>query len=261
MKDCGVLYFLTAKDERSEPKVMKVHGSLLFRSLESLNKHMPDIKTVLFTNIDSVDWEGKGFDIVEKRYHPADVWSYKYECLLDTPFLKTIHMDCDTYVCGEFYEVFHMLDNVDFAAPFSPWYFTRKQFNVPKSFPELAGGFVAYNTNDKVYDLLKYAKKLIMERHRGCDEPYLRIALYEKNVKFSILPWEYNCVVLLPGFIMSRVKVIHGKIPDDDIEAIERSLFGEHPKLFTGENIIHCDRLGRKKYKMGLVEKRGHSYE
>lgn len=259
MEDCGVLYFLTSRgDERYEKKVIKVHGSLLTRSLKSLNKHMPDIKTVLFTNIDSVDWKSYGFDTVIHRYHPPDVWTYKYWCMMETPFHKTVHMDCDTYVCEGFYEVFHMLNKIDFAAPFSPWYFGRRTFDVPRSFPELAGGFLAYNSNDKVNNMLKYTKELIMSRRGGCDEPYLRKALYEMDIKFSVLPWEYNCVCLLPGFVMSKVKVIHGKI--DDIGPVERSMAVDGPKLFTGEKIIHCDRIGRKKYKMGLVEKRGHKY-
>lgn len=258
MKDCGVLYFLTAKDEGVEKRVIKIHGGLLKRSLESLNEHMPDIKTILFTNIDSVDWKSYGFDTVTHKYHPADVWTYKYECMMETPFSKTIHMDCDTYVCEGFYEVFHMLNNIDFAAPFSPWYFTRRVFDVPRSFPELAGGFIAYKSNNKVNNMLQYAKELIMSRSRGCDEPYLRKALYEMDIKFSVLPWEYNCVFLLPGFIMSSVKVIHGKVKD--VDPVERILIGDHPKLFTGEKVIHCDRIGRKKYKMGLTEKCGHDY-
>ncbi len=253
MKDCGILYFLTAND-KSEKKVIDVHGSLLIRSLESLNRHMSDVSTILFTNIDSVDWEGYGFDIVTYKYHPADIWTYKYECLLETPFSKTIHMDCDTYVCASFYEAFHMLDGVNFAAPFSPWYTRRRPYTVPISFPELAGGFIAYNSNDEVNKLLKYVKELVMSRNWGCDEPYLRKALYEMDVKFSVLPWEYNCVFLLPGFIVSNVKILHGKGKKDIVELLEKSMGSHGPKLFTGESIIHVDNVSYRKYKMGSVQ-------
>ncbi len=87
MKDCGVLYFLTAKEEDSD-KVLDTHYDLLIRSVKSLKKLMSDIPTVLYTNIDGVSWEGKGFDIVNYKYGPDDIWTYKYECLIDSPFLE-----------------------------------------------------------------------------------------------------------------------------------------------------------------------------
>jgi hypothetical protein len=260
MKNCGVLYFLTAGEEvRYKKKVKKSHGRLLVRSVETLKRHMKNIKTVLFTNVDIVNWKKFGLDTVVYKKGPADVWTYKYDCLLKTPFEKTVHLDCDTYICEDFYEVFHMLNNVDFAAPFSPWYFANKPLRVPRSFPELAGGFMAYNSNDKVNKVLEYTRKLVAARGSGCDEPYLRKALYDMDIKFSVLPWEYNCVVLLPGFILSKVKVLHGKMAD--IDSIEKSMTAEGPKLFTGEKVIHCDYVRKKTYKMGLVEKCGHDYE
>jgi len=256
-RDWGILYFLTVKPGSSEDRILDVHARLLFRSLKSVKKYMPDIRAVLFTDIDSIDWKDKGFDIVSYKKGSEDVWTYKYECMLDTPFERTIHMDCDTYVCDSFYEVFEMLDGVDFAAPFSPWYFGRRVFHVPRSFPELAGGFIAYNTNETTFDMLEEAKGLVMSRNGGCDEPYLRVALYESKIKFSVLPWEYNCVFLLPGMLMDKAKILHGKM--NDIEPVKRCLTGDGPKLFTGEKVIYCDRISRKKYKMGLVEFCGHN--
>jgi len=256
MKDCGVLYFLLAGD-LSEKKVMDTHGGLLARSLESLNRHMSDIPTILFTDIDSIDWLSYGFTTVAHKKEPVDVWTYKYECLLETPFAKTIHMDCDTYVCDPFYEVFQMLDRVNFAVPLSPWYARRMPHSVPKSFPEPAGGFMAYNLNDEVKKLLEYVKALVIRRKWGSDEPYLRRGLYELDVRFSTLTWEYNCVFWLPGFILSNVKILHGKCEKDIVELLEKNM-GEHgPKLFTGERVMHCDPVKKREHKIGLVEKYG----
>jgi len=257
-KNWGVLYFLTPKVGTSIERVLNVHGKLLLKSLDSLKVHMPDIEAVLFTSMDVGVWADKGFDkVIYKENVVQDVWTYKYECMLDTPFERTIHMDCDTYVCDSFYEVFEMLDGVDFAAPFSPWYFGKRIFHVPRAFPELAGGFIAYNTNRRTFDMLEEAKGLVMSRDGGCDEPYLRVALYESKVKFSVLPWEYNCVFLLPGILMNKAKVLHGKT--NDIDPVKRCLTGDGPKLFTGEKVIYCNRISRKKYKMGLVEFCGHN--
>ena len=80
--------------------------------------------------------------------------------------------------------------------------------------------------------------------------------MYESKIRFCILPWEYNCVFLLPGFVMDKVRVLHGKY--HDIEKIERNFMIDGFKLFTGEKLIYCDRIGRKKYEMGLVELCGH---
>lgn len=257
-KNWGVLYFLTVQDKDTVDRVVKIHGELLAKSVQSLKKHMPDVGSILFTDVKEVDWTSKGFDVVaHKNNTSGDVWTYKYECMLMTPFERTVHMDCDTYVCQPFYEVFEMLDNIDFAIPFSPWYFGKRQYHVPRSFPEPAGGFIAYNTNKRTFQMLEEAKELVENRGGGCDEPYLRVAMYESKLRFSILPWEYNCVFMLPGFVMDKVKVLHGKYKD--IEKVERCFMKEGFKIFTGEKVVHCDKISRKKYEMGLVEICGHN--
>ena len=255
MKDCGILYFLTAKKE-DEEGVLNTHKDLLIRSVKSLKKLMRDMPTALYTNIDGIDWKSYGFDIVNYKYGPDDIWTYKYECLIDSPFPRTIHMDCDTYVCKKFYEVFRMLDEIDIAAPFSPWYMIGGIHEVPASFPELAGGFMAYNATHKVRELFRYVRELVIDRQWGCDEPWLRKALYEMDIKFSVLPWEYNCVFLLPGFLVSSARVLHGKY--EDIESVEKIMAPRNPKFYTGETVIQCEKLGRRKYKVGSVEKCGY---
>ena len=254
MKDCGILYFLVAASKEWEERVMAGHGRYLLNSLESLRRHMPDISTALFTDIESVDWKKVyGFDIVNYTPSPSYMWDYKYKCLLETPFPKTIHMDCDTYVCDSFYEVFDMLDNIDIAIPISPIYFGRRTLGIPVSFPELACGFMAYNSSDKVKKMFEYTRELISARLGGCDEPYVRKALYEfTNVKHSVLPLEYNCVFWFPGFVQSKIKVLHGKTLHADI--IEKCFVGKHPRLYTGDSVINCDYVRRRRYTMGSVK-------
>jgi hypothetical protein len=258
-EDCGILYFLIAggRSKKFEKRVMWGYGKFLLHSVNSLRKHMPDISTALFTDIEGVDWSGEyGFDVVTHTIPDAEkyIWTYKYECLLKTPFSKTIHMDCDTYVCNSFYEVFDMLDNIDFAAPLSPAYFGKVPLDVPVSFPELAGGFMAYNSSDKVIKMLEHTKKMLSTRPRGCDEPYLRKALYQfTNVKHSVLPFEYNCVFWFPGYVMSKVRVLHGK--NFYPEVIEECFAGSpHPKLYSTDSIIYCDYIRRRTYNMGAVK-------
>lgn len=263
MNSRGILYFMTAKEKHRKhaEHIVSIHGGLLKRSLKTLRHHMKGVPAVLFTSFDSIDWKPYGFDKIIYKDNPGDIWEYKYDCLLDTPFERTIHMDCDTYICDNFSEVFKMMDGVDFAVPLSPWYlnFSRVFKHIPVSFPEPAGGFMAYKANDKVFDMFRYAKELISDRIGGCDEPYLRIAMYEKDVKFSILPWEYNCVFLLPGFLLRKPKVLHGKV--DRIKPIAKVMNANNlPKIYTGEKLIYCKKVGRKTYTMGRVEKCGHEF-
>ncbi len=273
MNKWGILYFLTSRrgvpsEEKSLPeqeRAVGTHSGFLKRSVESLRWYMKDISTVLFTDFDDVDWSSYGLDQVIYKEKTSDLWTYKYECLLETPFERTIHMDCDTYVCGEFYEVFEMLDGVDFAVTLSPWYFNFTvrglHDRVPISFPEPCGGFMAYNSNEKVFDFLKHTKDLVINREGGSDEPSLRIAMYEKDIKFAILPWEYNCVFLMPGYILREPKILHGKIDDEGVRSIIEGTFRNSlPKLFTGESLIHCHQIRKRTYKMGLVEKLGHKF-
>lgn len=245
MDNMSVVYFLWSPKRESDKWILETHGKYINNSILSLKKYV-NFPCILYSNIPNI----KDVNVDEVRYRDFynDVWTYKYDSLLETQSEKVLHLDCDTYACGNFTDIFRLLDKFDFVIPLSSWHInTRWEASIPKSFPELAGGLMLYRNNEKVRKLLEYTRELILNRRGGCDEPYLRKALYESDIRFAIIPLEYNCVFNRPGFLVDEVVVLHGKYTDLDreLKAIN-SLVG--PRLLTGDRIIKLKRIPGRKY-------------
>jgi len=243
----GVLYFVICKPGRPIGKVIETQYNLAVRSAKSLKVYMPHLPTTLFTNLDLSDLESDCFSNIIVTETPEDMWVYKYECLLKSPYDHTLHMDADTYICDDFSEVFDLLDGFDLVAPLSPYYCSLRLKEVPSCFPELAGGFVLWRKNKKTQDLLVRIKELVGNRTRKvADEPYIRKALYESDVRYAVIPWEYNCVTLVPGYLFSKVKVMHGRNKDiiKDTQIFNMSRF---PRIYTGETMFTLRRCRRRR--------------
>jgi len=254
----GVLYFVICKPGRPVEKAIKTQYNLAVRSANSLKVHMPHLPTTLFTNLDLSDLDSDCFSNIVVTETPEDMWTYKYECLLKSPYEHTLHMDADTYVCADFSEVFDLLDNFDLVAPLSPYYISLNLKEVPSCFPELAGGFMLWRKNKKTHDLLVRILELVQKQNRArrvADEPYIRKALYESNVRYAVIPWEYNCVCLLSGYLFSKVKIMHGRT--DIVEDAKILNMSEKPRIYTGETLFLL-RSCRRRRKFVEVDKAIH---
>ena len=255
--NAGVLYFVVNKPEQNVEKSIKEHYDLAVRSVKSLKTYMPHLSTTLFTNLDLKNLESDCFNNIVVTKTPKDMWSYKYKCLLNSPYEYTLHMDADTYVCDSFLEVFDLLNTFDFVAPLSPYYISLELNEVPSCFPELAGGFMLWRKNKKTQDLLTKILELVKHRaRRVADEPYIRKALYESDVRYAVIPWEYNCVCLVPGYLFSKVKVMHGRSRDiiGDTKIINQRT---SPRVFTGETLFQL-RPSKKRRKFVEVDRAVH---
>jgi len=257
----GVLYFVINKPERPVVKTIRKQYNLAVRSAKSLKVHMPHLSTTLFTNLDLSDLYSDCFNNIIVTKTPEDMWVYKYECLLNSPYEHTLHMDADTYVCADFSEVFDLLGSFDLVAPLSPYYCSLKLKEVPSCFPELAGGFILWRKNKKTQDLFVRIRELLLSRSLGArgvaDEPYIRKVLYESDVRYAIIPWEYNCVCLVPGYLFSKVKVMHGRTKDivKDAQIMNQRTT---PRVFTGETLFLLRPTKYKRRKIVEVDKAVH---
>ena len=244
----GVLYFLTSKGR----KVKKVkYTRLAVRSAESVKAQMPYLQTTIFTDFNIKKYEC--FDNVfhvEKRF--KDIWVYKYDCLLKSPYERTLHLDADTYMCDKIPEVFQALDRFDLVTTLSPHYgLGREPQKVARCFPEIAGGFLAWKKNAKMEKLWTDMKRLVPTRPKfRADEPVLRKVLYESDVRYAIIPWEYHCIYLTPGYLWSKVKVMHGKdigTNEDIVAAAKIMNENKNWRVFSGETLFQLRKAGRSK--------------
>jgi hypothetical protein len=203
------------------------------RSAQSFKAAMPEISIWLWSDLDP-----KRQDLFDKVVHiknPARSFEDKIRPLLESPFHKTIFLDTDTYVCGSLDDVYQILDRFDFAAAHPVLRVTRVQ-DLPDAFPEVNSGVMAFRSSDALQEVFKkwlqlYAKHVEVTGQLD-DQPPLRVALYESNLRIAILPPEYNLRTILPGAIgRGRVKVIHGR--QRNMKSVEAMLNNsQRPRVF-----------------------------
>jgi len=249
----GVLYFVIG-DRKGHYYDMAV------RSAGGIKKYMPELETVLFT--DKVGKEDRCFDeiVVTETPNMKNIWIYKYECFLNSPYEHTLHLDADTYICDGFPEVFEMLDRFDFVTCLSPHYgLNEKVKGVPTCFPEIAGGFMLWKNNYVMIELWNKIIELLPDKSwKRADEPTIRRAMYESNVRYAIVPWEYTCVYLQPGYLFGKVKIMHGKGKNIERDAeIFNQISGK--RVYSGSKLFRLENI-RRRY-MGLNETIPYSWE
>ena len=244
----GILYFIWQGPKQSAEQTYEDQFKLAIRSAASVKEQLGDIHTTLFTNLKGLESIPEIDNLVEydspflDRNGKPDIWEYKYQCLLQSPYDITLHMDADTYACADFSEVFDVMDQFDLAIPLSVTYLSRP-YTVPVCFPEPAGGFMLWKKNEKTKKFLEETKALVEKRTGGCDEPFIRIALYYSDVRYAILPWEYNCLYIHPGYLFGEVKIMHGRRDSivEDAKIMNTKAYKEFPpwkRLHTGNKLL-----------------------
>lgn len=184
-------------------------------SARSLRTHMPDIPVVLHTDLP--DQAPKDlFQDVRLIPQPTHSFQDKIAPLLDSPFRKTIFLDTDTFIASSFSDVFDLLDRFDIAAAHAPMR-TDAPFATPNVFAELNTGVIAYRMNAEVKACFRlwetlYKEQLARQGRVGHDQPGFRQALWESDIRFYVLPSEYNLRTVMPGCAgKQRVRIIHGR--------------------------------------------------
>jgi len=159
------------------------------------------------------------FDSVEIIKEPSYSFMDRIKCLSKTPFKSTLFLDTDTYIVESFPELFELLGRFDIAYAHAPCRdFNYGVMTCPKSFPPPQAGVLLFNNNRSIMALLRkwlklFKKQLIDTPKFTNDQPALGQAMYNSNVKFTILAPEYNLRTEFPCFIggNARAKILHGR--------------------------------------------------
>jgi hypothetical protein len=222
------------------PGVKFVNETLI--SARSVKQHNPQLSITLFTDcevsspyIDNIIH----IDPVAMRFMD------KLLCMHNSPYLHTIFLDCDTFVCADISELFSLLPKYDIALVQAPFrvnpldYQVLKEFmgQIPVCFPQFNSGVVVFRQSAQVQAFLNtyiafHQRDVDVARKKDCnlvgDQPALRDAIYRSELRVSTLPSEYNCRFYMPtipytiGFLGERVKILHGRAPD--LDAVQRTL-------------------------------------
>jgi hypothetical protein len=162
--------------------------------------------------------------IEEPQFGPAD----KVRNIARSPYRDTLYLDSDTYVVSDVREVFLLLERFDFAASHSPYRVSRHLDDLPECFPEYNAGVLLFRQSEKTGNLFSRWREIYEKDHLNPsmwlfpggeelfkdapnNQPSLRRALFESDLRIATLTPEYNCRLSFPGFLQGRAKILHGR--------------------------------------------------
>lgn len=265
----GFLYIATGKTFVDEAII----------SARTVNKQHPDIPICLITGSET---SASVFDEVRLIDEPAYGFIDQILNLDRTPFNRTIYLDTDIYADDSVADVFEVLDRFDIALAHSHNREAWPVAEVPEGFPEYNSGVIAYRQTEKFQEFLSTWEEIYFSDYEDGEtvrnQPSLRQALYESEVRIATLTPEYNCVFRYPGHAVGEVKLFHGRLQPVDgpgageyfdaetaVDVINQT---DEPRAFTqlgginihtnkNNSIFHQARLSYQKYGLKHVLKEG----
>lgn len=199
----GVLYLATG-DPRFLDEVLV--------SARSVKHAMPNTPVMLVTDLDA---PYEPFDEIQRVSSPKSALEFfrlRIQVLCDSPYERTLHLDGDTYVARDVGELFMLLERFDLAIAHDTHRVAVPIADIPDSYPELNAGVVAYRTEAlrsiRVRWLEMYDR--LAESETGSyDQPSLRRALWESDLRVATLPPEFNCRFLHAGSYNLPPAILH----------------------------------------------------
>jgi len=186
---CGFLYIAFGPSFSAE-------ALLSVRSLRRFQKE----RVCVFTDQPEI-FEGNDLDIETKTITPRHLRA-KVDYIDQSPFEKTIYLDSDTVIVQNVSDLFTLLERFDVTATIDA---ARKRENIakkisryksiPYAFPEVNGGVLGFTSSPASLRMLEFWQKYFYDNFNetnGWDQPSLRIALWESQVRLATLPAEYN---------------------------------------------------------------------
>jgi hypothetical protein len=186
---CGYIYVAS-----NSVGGMKEHNYVkeAIYSAKSLKKICPNAKITLFTDKELKE------DVFDNIEYVDMSLRCKQNCLLKSPYEKTILVDTDTCFNHSIEDLFTMLDKYELCACHC---FSRKRklqipeyMKIPYAFSEINTGIVAFKKCDNFTNFanlwVKYYEKY--KNVTPWDQPTGRVALWESGINVYILPAEYN---------------------------------------------------------------------
>lgn len=137
-----------------------------------------------------------------------------------SPYQKTLFLDCDIYVCGDIMDLFQLLDdgNFDMAFGNDEAHLSARRYykDMPECFTKPNLGVILYRKNkitDKFFGVWQDEfENLVASGVGNPDEITFTKALWEsKEMRYAILPTEYNCRFIFPYIARGFVKMFHGR--------------------------------------------------
>lgn len=212
MSEEGIIYIATGP----------AHVGEAIDSAHSVKQVMPDHPVTLFTDDPvAVQTPPAPFDDAVLLPDVTRSCLDKMRALRLTPYERTLMLDTDTYVCESVAGIFEALQRFDVAVAYAPNRYPYPAEGCPDAFPEPNTGVIGYRRTDAVWAFLDDWPRTYEDQATRAQKPHhdqhaFREALYRSELRFLILPPEYNVRTMSPGFLGngSRARIIHGSVGD-----------------------------------------------
>lgn len=141
---------------------------------------------------------------------------------------KIVYLDTDTYVCASLDGIFQVLNKFDYVGAHAPGRRTAPTINsIPDSFPEYNIGVQGIYTKKEIRNLFAAWLYLYIRNsdiYENNDQAPLRETIWIgnfPNIRFGVLPIEYNYRFGMGGQVRGEVRVLHGRSRNyQDLEKI-----------------------------------------
>lgn len=135
----------------------------------------------------------------------------------NSPYEKTVFLDCDTFICADISELFDILDIVDFATTQEATKHTGqlKGIRYKNILPEFNTGVMVFKKSDHIKKLFDDWLNVCISQSIIFDMPGFREAVIENfdKLHYSILPEEYNTHGFRSMIILyDNIKIIHERL-------------------------------------------------
>ena len=212
-------------------------------SAKSVKRKCKNLSTSIFTNINV---SNKYFDNVN-IVNPVGKRN-KCDFLHNTPYCNTLYLDSDIKVQYNIIDIYMILDKFDialvhdFSRKSNKWSRILKEYKkIPYCFSEFGGGVVLFKKSNKMERFFKLWKHLYYEYKKEfgviADQPSLRVALWNSDLRIHTLPIEYN--------------VRNQECRDKWNKRVKT---GEEDRDFLKPRILHSRGLNSKKHKIKMYK-------
>lgn len=203
LQEKGIIYCATGKE---------LFLNEAYISINSIKKYHPNLKISLFIDEKNLKKVKKDyFDSIFLIKSPEYGFGDKIYAMKNTPYEKTIYLDCDTVITDDISEIFEMLKNYDIAASNPP--FKNKNYKQTS----YQAGIIFYRMTEITRKFLNLWDQSYDRINHGNDQPSFRRNLSKLPISLFVFPPNYNFRLPFASYIHGKIKIIH----DHDLSRVK----------------------------------------
>ena len=220
---------------------------LAIQSARSLKQHNPDLPADIFTDAP----DAAGLDVFD-QVHPVPNTHERarFDCFGLSRFDRTLLLDCDTLVLRPLGDLFDILHRFDLAMAHdvrraSDLIQEGAQVQTPYAFPQLNAGVMLYRHSAETKAFFAEWRRRYYEQGEGRDQVTLKDLLWESDIRFYVLPPEFNLrrVTLLDAWepLDLEPTIIHSH------RLLQHLRNSDEARVTTLQELIELERIALKK--------------